>query len=118
MGQFLSNLFPSPRKDLRFEEVISRGKYGEVSRGTLGKRPVAVKTFSDLLLSTIAERRNERQLEAATTALRREYEALKRAKNPYIVDYLGAYRGLGREGGALLVMECRDVPNVEDFPQS
>ena len=105
MGQFLSNLFPPPPKDLRLKEVISRGEYREVSRGTLGRRPVAVKKFSDLLLSTIAERRNERELETAVTALRREYEVLKRAKNPYIVEYLGAYKGIGREGGALLVME-------------
>ena len=105
MGQFLSNLFPPPPKYLRFEEVISRGKYVEVSKGTLGRRPVAVKKFSDHLLSTIAERRNERELETTTTAFRREYEVLNRAKNPYIVDYLGAYRGIGREGGALLVME-------------
>ena len=106
MGQFLSNLFPPPPKDLRLQEVISRGKYGEVSRGTLGKRrPVAVKKFSDLLLSTITERRNERELKAAAAAFRREYEILKRAKNPYIVEYLDAYKGIEREGGALLVME-------------
>ena len=105
MGQFLSNLFPPPPKELRLEEVISRGEYGEVWRGTLGRRPVAVKKFSDLLLSTITERRNERELETATTAFRREHEVLKRAKNPYIVEYLGAYKGIGREEGALLVME-------------
>ena len=106
MGQFLSNLFPQPPKDLRLKEVVSRGKYGEVSRGTLGKRrPVAVKKFSNFLLSTISERRNERELEPSAVAFRREYEVLKRAKNPYIVEYLGAYSGLGRGGGALLVME-------------
>ena len=94
MGQFLSNLFPPPPKDLRLQEVISPGKYGEVSRGISGRRPVAVKKFNDLLLSTITERRNERELETATTAFRREYEVLKRAKNPYIVEYLGAYKGM------------------------
>ena len=105
MGQFLSNLFPSPLKELRFEKVISPGKYGEVSKGTLGRRPVAIKNFSDLLLSTITERRNERELETAAMAFRREYEVLQLAKNPYIVEYLGAYKGIGRERGALLVME-------------
>ena len=105
MGQFLSNLFPLPPKDLQIEEVISRGEYREVSRGTQGRRPVAVKKFSDLLLSTVAERRNERELETATTVFRREYEVLKTDKNPYIVEHLGVYSGLGREGGALLVME-------------
>ena len=106
MGQFLSNLFPPPPKKLRFKEVISRGEYREVWRGTLRKKPVAVKWFSDLLLSNIIiERRNERKMEAAATAFRSEYEVLKRAKNPYIVEYLGVYSGLGREGGALLVME-------------
>ena len=105
MGQFLSNLFPPPPKELRLKDVISRGEYREVSRGTSGRRPVAVKKFSDLLLSTITEHRNERELEASTTAFRREHEVLKRAKNPYIVEYLGAYKGIGREGGALLVME-------------
>ena len=106
MGQFLSKLFPSPPRDLRFK-VVSHGKYGEVSRGTLGRRPrpVAVKKFSDLLLSTITERRNERELKTAVEAFRREYDVLNRAKNPYIVEYLGAYKGNGREGGALLVME-------------
>ena len=104
MGQLLATLFSPPPDQLRLEEVITRGKYGEVVRGTLGRRPVAVKKFNGVLLDSIS-RGNGRNMEASASAFRKEYEILITANVPHMVELLGIYRDPTEGGCVLLVME-------------
>ena len=88
---------------LHIGSVISRGAYGEVSRGSLGTRPVAVKKIHQILLDAAAE--SEQALEAVLLAFRRECEILKSAKNPYVVEFLGVFEEEAPGKGEVLVME-------------
>ena len=88
---------------LKVGGVISKGAYGEVSRGTLGTRPVAVKKLHQILLDAAAE--NDRDIAAMMLAFRRECEILESAKNPYIVEFLGVFDEEVQDHGEVLVME-------------
>ena len=104
MGQVLSDHFPPPPEDLRVEATISRGRYAEVSSGSLEGRRVVVKQFSEALLSSVADK-NEGGIEALGLAFKAEYEFLKANVNPYMVEYLGLFSSGGSQDAAILVME-------------
>ena len=56
MGDLFLRIF-APRPDaLKVGDEISRGTYRVVYRGTLGKRPVAIKKIHQLLLDNAKER--------------------------------------------------------------
>ena len=112
MGQQLSTLLPPPPDELRCDESVVRGKY--ITRGAWGRKLVAVKKFNERLLSSVAKHRDRRELETLALSFKREYEFLERAKNPHIVEHLGLYGGLRREGGALLVLEWMEQ-SLETF---
>ena len=87
MGNVFSRIFP--RADtLIVRDRIGRGGYGEVFRGTLGSRPVAVKKIYDILID--AARENRQALDHIVEEFRRECELLKAAKHPNVVD-IAAY---------------------------
>ena len=109
MGQLLSTFLPSPPDELRSNETVVRGKC-YVTRGVLGRKPVAVKIFNE----RFAKHRDKGELETLALSFKREYEFLEKAKNPYIVEHLGLYSGLRWEGGALLVLEWMDQ-SLETF---
>ena len=88
---------------LKVEGVISKGAYGEVSRGTLGTRPVAVKKLHQILLDAAAE--NDQDMAAMMLAFKRECEILESARNPYIVEFLGVFDEEVEDHGEVLVME-------------
>ena len=88
---------------LRVEEPISRGSYGEVFKGTLGARPVAIKKIHQILLDAAVDQ--EQDLETILLAFRRECEILKSAKDPHIVEFFGVYDKEWEEDGEYLVME-------------
>ena len=104
MGQQLSTLLPSPPDELRCDESVVRVEC-YVTRGSLGRKPVAVKKFNERLLSSVAKHCHSKELETLVLSFKKEYEFLERVKNPYIVEHLGLYGGLRREGGALLILE-------------
>ena len=88
---------------LKVGEVISKGSYGEVSHGTLGTRPVAVKKIHQILLDAAAK--NDQDMAAMMLAFRRECEILESAENPYIVEFLGVFDEEVHDHGEVLVME-------------
>ena len=105
MGQILSAHFPPPPEDLRVEAIISRGKYAEVSSGSLEGRRVTVKKFSEVLSSSVADK-DEGDIEVLGLAFKTEYEFLKANINPYMVEYLGLFSSSeGSQDAAILVME-------------
>ena len=104
MGQVLSAHFPPPPEDLRVEAIISRGKYAEVSSGSLEGRRVTVKKFSEVLSSSVADK-DEGDVEALGLAFKTEYEFLKANVNPYMIEYLGLFSCEGSQDEAILVME-------------
>ena len=110
MGDLFSRIF-APRPDaLKVGDEISRGAYGSVYRGTLGKRPVAIKKILQLLLDCARERREE--LKAILKGFRDECELMEAAKHSIVVEFIGVF---DQEGSALLVMELMDQ-TLDDFP--
>ena len=109
MGDLFSRIF-APRPDtLTVGDEISRGAYGTVCRGTLGRRPVAAKKIHQLLLDCARERREE--WEMILENFRQECELLEVAKHPNVVEFIGVFH---QDGNALLVMELMDQ-TLEDF---
>ena len=109
MGDLFSRIF-APRPDaLAVGDEISRGAYGTVCRGTLNKRPVAIKKIHQLLLDCAKERREE--LEAILKKFRNECELMEAAKHPNVVEFIGVFH---QDGSAVLVMELMDQ-TLEDF---
>ena len=88
---------------LKVGKVFSKGAYREVSRGTLGTRPVAVKKIHQILLDAAAE--NDQDIAAMMLAFRKECEILESTKNPHIVEFLGVFVEDVHNHGEVLVME-------------
>ena len=100
---------------LILNERIGRGGYGEVFRGTLGSRPVAVKKIYDILID--AARESEQDLEYVTGEFRRECDILKAAKHPNVVEFLGTFNLEQGEESDVLVMELMEQ-TLEQFLRS
>ena len=99
MGDTFSRSSPRPDK-LTFGDEISRGAYAVVYRGTLGRRPVAIKKLHQLLIDCAKERRED--LEGILKGFRDECELLEAAKHENVVEFIGVF---DQDGSALLVME-------------
>ena len=111
MGNVFAKLFP--RADtLIVTDRIGKGGYGEVFRGTLGSRPVAVKKIYDILIE--AARENEETLERMIGEFRRECDLLKAAKHPNVVEFIGVFNQGEGEESALLIMELMEQ-TLEQF---
>ena len=111
MGNVFSRIFP--RADtLIVRDRIGRGGYGEVFRGTLGSRPVAVKKIYDILID--AARENRQALDHIVEEFRRECELLKATKHPSVVEFIGVFNQGEGEESALLVMELMEQ-TLEQF---
>ena len=111
MGNVFAKLFP--RADtLTVSDRIGKGGYGEVFRGKLGSRPVAVKKIYDILVD--AARENRQALEHIIEEFRRECDLLKAAKHPNVVEFIGVFNQGEREESALLVMELMEQ-TLEQF---
>ena len=109
MGEVFSRVF-APRPDaLKVGDEISRGAYGAVHRGTLGKNPVAIKKMHQLLLDCARERREE--LEGILKRFRDECELMEAAKHANVVEFIGVFE---QDGSALLVMELMHQ-TLEEF---
>ena len=111
----MGNTFPKilPRADtLIVGDRIGKGSYGEVFRGTLGSRPVAVKKIHDILIE--AARENRQTLEHVIEEFRRECDLMKEAKHPNVVEYIGVFNQGKGEESALLVMELMEQ-TLEQF---
>ena len=102
MGNIFSLFAPRP-DELKIGPEISRGAYGTVHSGTLGRRPVAVKNVHQLLMDYASE--SEEALEAVMEGFRRECELLEAAKHANVVEFLGVFH---QDGSALLVMELME----------
>ena len=111
MGNVFSKIFP--RADtLIVGDRIGKGSYGEVFRGTLGSRPVAVKKIHEILIE--AARENKQTLEHIIEEFRRECDLIKEAKHPNVVEYIGVFNQGKGEESALLVMELMEQ-TLEQF---
>ena len=109
MGELFSRNF-APRPDaLKVGDEISRGAYGTVFRGTLGKRPVAIKKIHQLLLDCAKER--SEQLEGILKRFRDECELMEAAKHANVVEFIGVFN---QDGSAVLVMELMHQ-TLEEF---
>ena len=111
MGNIFSRIFPQA-DTLIVRDRIGRGGYGEVFRGTLGSRPVAVKKIYDILID--AARENRQALDHIVEEFRRECELLKAAKHPSVVEFIGVFNQGEGEESALLVMELMEQ-TLEQF---
>ena len=81
---------------LTVSDRIGKGGYGEVFRGTLGSRTVAVKKIYDILIE--ASREHQETLEYMVAEFRRECELLEVAKHPNVVEFIGVFnQGEGKE---------------------
>ena len=109
MGALFSRFF-APRPDaLKVGDEISRGAYGVVYRGILGRRPVAIKKIHQLLLDCAKERSEE--LEETLKRFRDECELMEAAKHTNVVEFIGVFE---QDGSALLVMELMHQ-TLEEF---
>ena len=80
-------------------------RYGQrVFAGLLGVRPVAIKKIHQLLLDYASQ--TQETLEATLSSFRRECKLLSAARDPHIVEFLGAFKD--ERHGSLLVMELMD----------
>ena len=95
---------PRVPDNLRIGEEVSRGAYGAVFAGVLGAKPVAIKKIHQLLLDYASQ--TQEALEATLSSFRRECELLAAARDPHIVEFLGAFKD--ERHGSLLVMELMD----------
>ena len=87
---------------LKVGRLIGTGEYGEVSRGTLGTRPVAIKKLHQILMDAAAK---DKDMATMMSTFRKECEILENAKNPYIVEFLGVFDEEVWDHGEVLVME-------------
>ena len=100
MGDLISRSF-APRPDsLTVGDEISRGAYGAVYRGRLGRRPVAIKKIHQLLLDCAKEGREVS--EGILKRFRDECQLMEAAKHENVVEFIGLFN---QDGSALLVME-------------
>ena len=109
MGGLFSRFFASRPDALTVGDEISRGANGVVYRGTLGRRPVAVKKIHQLLLDCAKERKEE--LERILKGFHDECELMKAAKHENVVEFIGVFN---QDGSALLVMELMHQ-TLEEF---
>ena len=106
-----SKIFPRANT-LIVGDRIGKGSYGEVFRGLLGSRPVAVKKIYDILIE--AARENRQTLEHVIEAFHRECDLMKAAKHPNVVEFVGVFNHGEGEESALLVMELMEQ-TLEQF---
>ena len=106
VAKLISNYIYSSAESLNYSTRIGKGAYGEVFRGTLGSRPVAVKKIYDILVDAAQE--NRQALEHIIEEFRRECDLLKAAKHPNVVEFVGVFNQGKGEESALLVMELMD----------
>ena len=104
-------VFPSADA-LIVADRIGKGGYGEVFRGTLGSRPVAVKKIYDILME--AARESKDTFQRIIEEFRRECDILKAAKHPNVVEFIGVFNQGEGEEKTLLVMELMEQ-TLEQF---
>ena len=94
------SLPPTPDNLTIGEEISVRACWG-VFRGCLGDEAVAVKKVNEFLLGC-----TEQSTKKVSNTIRQECELLEAARDPHIVEFLGAYND--EHFGPLLVMELMD----------
>lgn len=88
---------------VKYADLISRGSYGSVYKGTLGSRQVAVKHMKEVLEDYASA--SDVSKAKMINSFEDECELLETARHPNVVECIGLYRDLVSPGKPLLLME-------------